>query len=160
MQVPNHGFSAKQLNEREMTDLFEHAFLLMRHAAEKDILAFTLSGINKPMDLEFGPTGSVVNITDDLLHSHAKFLEQLYERIVSLARNDSMTATIRGFNDKTRRYPCPDCRKPYCPSCGKCECVKRAEDSKTCPGCHLNLHRSQMKRGACMECIKRGRVKL
>ena len=112
MQVPNHGFSAKQLNEREMTDLFEHAFLLMRHAAEKDILAFTLSGINKPMDLEFGPTGSVVNITDDLLHSHAKFLEQLYERIVSLARNDSMTATIRGFNDKTHYIRLLDLETP------------------------------------------------
>ncbi|MCC6174053.1 MAG: ImmA/IrrE family metallo-endopeptidase [Chloroflexi bacterium] len=65
-----------------------------------------------------------------------------------------------GFNGKTRRYPCPDCRRPYCPSCDKCECVRRAYDSKVCPGCHLSLHRSQMKQGACAECIKRGKVKI
>ena len=112
MQIPNRGFSTKPLNERDMTDLFEHAFLLIRHAAEKDIQAFTLSGINKPMDLEFGPTGGVVNITDDLLHSHAKFLEQLYERVVSLARNDSMTATIRSFNDKTHYIRLLDLEAP------------------------------------------------
>lgn len=112
MQVPNRGFSTKSLSEREMIDLFEHAYLLMRHAAEKDISAFTLSGINKPMELEFGPTGSVVNITNDLLHSHAKFLEQLYERIVSLTRNDSMVATIRAFNDRTHYIRLLDLEAP------------------------------------------------
>ena len=112
MQVPNHGFSAKSLSERETADLFEHAFLLMRHAVEKDIASFTLSGINKPLELEFDADGKAVNITDDLIHSHTKFLEQLYERIVSLARNDAMTAAIRSFNDKTHYVRLLDLETP------------------------------------------------
>ncbi len=112
MQVPNRGFSAKPLSEREIADLFEHAFLLMRHAVEKDATAFTLSGINKPMDLQFDADGKVVNVSEDLLHSHAMFLEQLYERVVSLARNDTMTAAIRGFNDKTHYVRLLDLEAP------------------------------------------------
>ena len=112
MQVPNHGFSAKPLSERETADLFEHAFLLMRYAVEKDVAAFTLSGINKPMDLMFDGGGRVENVSDDLLHSHARFLEQLYERIVSLARNDDMIAAIRSFNDKTHYVRLLDLEAP------------------------------------------------
>ena len=112
MQVPNHGFSAKPLSERETADLFEHAFLLMRYAVEKDAASFTLSGINKPMDLTFDGGGRVENVSDDLLHSHARFLEQLYERIVSLARNDDMIAAIRSFNDKTHYVRLLDLEAP------------------------------------------------
>lgn len=112
MQVPNHGFSAKPLSAHETANLFEHAFLLMRYAVEKDVAAFTLSGINKPMELTFDANGNVGNLSDDLLHSHAMFLEQLYERIVSLARNDDMIATIRSFNDKTHYVRLLDLEAP------------------------------------------------
>lgn len=112
MQVPNHGFSAKPLSERETADLFEHAFLLMRYAVEKNVANFTLLGINKPMDFTFDANGNIGNVSDDLLHSHATFLEQLYERIVSLARNDDMTATIRSFNDKTHYIRLLDLEAP------------------------------------------------
>lgn len=112
MQVPNHGFSAKSLSERDTADLFEHAFLLMRHAVEKNIASFTLSGINKPLDLELDADGKAVNVTEDLIHSHAKFLEQLYERIVLLAHNDAMTAAIRSFNDKTHYVRLLDLETP------------------------------------------------
>lgn len=112
MQVPNKGFFAKPLTEHEVVDLFEHAFLLMRHAIEKDVLGFTLSGINKPMELTFDADGKVVDVTEDLVHSHAKFLEQLWERVVSVARNDSMLATIRSFNDRTHYVRLLDLRAP------------------------------------------------
>ncbi len=101
MQTPHKGFFAKQLSEREMADLFEHAFLVMRHATEKEVSSFTLSGINKPLELTFDANGKVIDITPDLLHSHARFLEQLYERISLLSRNDSMVAAVRNFNDRT-----------------------------------------------------------
>jgi DNA-binding GntR family transcriptional regulator len=112
MQIPNKGYFAKPLTEKEMLDAFEHAFLVMRHAIEKGVLGFTLSGLNKPLELTYDANGRIIDITPDLVHSHTRFLEQLFERIGSLGQNESLLATVRSFNDKTHYVRLLDLEAP------------------------------------------------
>jgi hypothetical protein len=54
--------------------------------------------------------------------------------------------TVRGF-------PCPDCREPYCPQCGKCRCQRQALREQMCAGgCFLMFQPHLLVNGLCEDC--------
>jgi DNA-binding GntR family transcriptional regulator len=101
MSIPHRGFFSKPLTLDEMSELHEMAFVLMRHAAERNITAFTLSGMRKPAEFTFDANGRIVGLSPDALESYAEFVEQLFVRIVSMSENDAMIAVTRNFVDRT-----------------------------------------------------------
>ncbi|WP_074466418.1 ImmA/IrrE family metallo-endopeptidase [Arthrobacter sp. SW1] len=57
-----------------------------------------------------------------------------------------------GSSFELRGYPCPDCKKPYCPRCGKCPCQKDTQTMGACTNCFLQLHPNLITNGLCVEC--------
>jgi hypothetical protein len=55
------------------------------------------------------------------------------------------TRTVRG-------YPCPDCGEPFCPSCQRCRCDRRARSEVTCSRCFLSYQAHLVVDGLCEEC--------
>lgn len=57
-----------------------------------------------------------------------------------------------GATHHVRGYPCPTCRKHYCPSCKQCPCEKSAARESTCSRCFLSYQPHLLIRGLCEEC--------
>ncbi|MFJ6677345.1 ImmA/IrrE family metallo-endopeptidase [Actinosynnema sp. NPDC091369] len=58
-----------------------------------------------------------------------------------------------GFNGMVSGWPCPDCEKPYCKKCGRCDCERRAALTERCRGgCSLHLPRHTLINGVCDDC--------
>ncbi len=58
-----------------------------------------------------------------------------------------------GQSQTVRGYPCPDCRKPYCPHCGHCRCQRIAQREQMCEGnCFLRFQPHLLVNGLCDEC--------
>jgi DNA-binding GntR family transcriptional regulator len=112
MSIPNRGFFTKPLNLEEMSELYEMAFVLMRHAIEKNVTAFTMSGIAQPAEFTFDENGRVASLPAEALESYAEFIELLYERIVSLSKNEAMIAVTRNFVDRTHYVRMLDLEMP------------------------------------------------
>jgi hypothetical protein len=58
-----------------------------------------------------------------------------------------------GFTGSFRGYPCPTCRKPYCPQCKRCECDRRAErPSARCSRCQVTYPAHLLEDDVCVDC--------
>ncbi|HET8726068.1 MAG TPA: GntR family transcriptional regulator [Alphaproteobacteria bacterium] len=99
--VPNKGFFAKTLSVQEMNELLELAYVLLGHSIKKNLADFTMTGIHQPVAPQVGPAGRSCALTEDFLAAHARFVEQVFERIVSLSGNEAMVSVIRNINDRT-----------------------------------------------------------
>jgi hypothetical protein len=55
------------------------------------------------------------------------------------------TRTVRG-------YPCSTCKEPFCPSCQRCRCDRRAQSEVTCSKCYLAYQAHLVVGGLCEEC--------
>ena len=66
--------------------------------------------------------------------------------------------TLCGFEGVTSRFPCPDCHKPYCPKCGKCECYRRAQHEGVCRACREKVPIRRLVNGVCNDCRSQGRT--
>ena len=52
-----------------------------------------------------------------------------------------------------RGYPCPNCHRHFCPSCGGCLCDKRAASETTCTSCGLEKAKHLIQpSGICVDC--------
>lgn len=61
--------------------------------------------------------------------------------------------TCCGQTHTVRTYPCPTCEEPYCPTCGKCRCDRRAANENVCRGrCGLQYLPHLLENGLCEDC--------
>ncbi|WP_231252654.1 hypothetical protein [Nocardioides furvisabuli] len=67
-----------------------------------------------------------------------------------------LEADIRccGGTQKARGFPCPECRRLFCPKCGGCLCTQRASNEATCRACGLEKAKHLMdSSGFCVDCM-------
>lgn len=57
-----------------------------------------------------------------------------------------------GRSQTVRGYPCPDCGKPFCPTCGRCRCERIAQRERACDACFLRFQPHLLVDGLCEEC--------
>jgi hypothetical protein len=67
------------------------------------------------------------------------------QRLELLVRCCGQTRTVRG-------YPCSTCKEPFCPSCQRCRCDRRAQSEVTCSKCYLAYQAHLVVGGLCEEC--------
>lgn len=51
-----------------------------------------------------------------------------------------------------RGYPCPNCREPFCPKCGRCRCDRQAAAEQICQRCFVRYLPHLLVNGLCEEC--------
>ena len=57
-----------------------------------------------------------------------------------------------GRKFETRGYPCPNCRKPYCPSCKNCPCDRASAAAVVCTNCFIERQAHLVTDGVCLDC--------
>lgn len=58
-----------------------------------------------------------------------------------------------GGTQTARGFPCPQCRRLYCPKCGGCLCTQRAANERTCRACGLQMAKHLIgSSGICVDC--------
>ncbi|GAA1292177.1 hypothetical protein GCM10009634_45010 [Saccharothrix xinjiangensis] len=57
-----------------------------------------------------------------------------------------------GFDGSVTGWPCPQCSKPYCPRCNRCDCERREALEGRCTKCFLHLPRRSLVNGVCSDC--------
>jgi hypothetical protein len=67
------------------------------------------------------------------------------QRLELSVRCCGQTRTVRG-------YPCSTCREPFCPSCKRCRCDRRAQSEVACSKCYLAYQTHLIVDGLCEEC--------
>jgi len=111
MSTPNRGHFGKPFDADEQIELYELAGAILVHAVRKNIEDFSISGLSKPMEIEFDASGRIVSNSEPFTKSHAMFIEQLFERIAQLACNKEMLRVIRNFIDRTHTIRMLDLRE-------------------------------------------------
>lgn len=109
--TPNRGHFAKSYDTNEQAALYELAVTILVHCVQKGISEFSLSGLSKPMDIEYDAEGRLVSNSEPFTKSHAMFIEQIYERMAQLSRNGEMLRVIRNFIDRTHTVRVLDLRE-------------------------------------------------
>ena len=98
------GFWMRPHSVKELRDKYKLTYLLLAHSTKFDVGAFTMEGLEKPLDFEYDVQGVFINTNDDLINTHCRFIEQLFERMVSVGDNTEFDRIIRQFNDFTRPF--------------------------------------------------------
>ncbi len=111
MATPNRGHFSKPYDLREQVELYELAGAILIHGMRKNIAEFSISGLSKPMDIEYDEQGRLVSNSEPFIKSHAMFIEQLFERIAQLADNREMLRVVRNFIDRTHAIRLLDLRE-------------------------------------------------
>ncbi|MGQ2915226.1 hypothetical protein [Microbacterium invictum] len=57
-----------------------------------------------------------------------------------------------GTDFQVRGYPCPTCQKPYCPSCGLCQCERATASDQSCTECFRLYRPALLEDGVCVDC--------
>lgn len=99
--TPNRGFFAKTLSVEEMSALYELAFLILRHAIEKNAGGFDLVNLLRPSDPQMVLGSYSGERAAETHKARARYIEHLFERIAALSANDAMIDIIKNFNDRT-----------------------------------------------------------
>jgi hypothetical protein len=66
-----------------------------------------------------------------------------------------LEAEIRccGGTQQARGFPCPQCRRLFCPKCGGCLCTQRAANESTCRSCGMEKAKHLIgSSGICVDC--------
>lgn len=94
-----------------------------------------------------GRVVAVFSVTDvwgaERLHLDAP--REFDQRLQLTVRCCGQTHTVRG-------YPCSTCGEPFCPSCQRCRCDRRAQSEITCTKCFLAYQAHLVVDGLCEEC--------
>jgi DNA-binding GntR family transcriptional regulator len=93
---PHRGFFAKALSLREMTDLYEFGYSLLKYAVEKSIddpRAAPASALDALIE-------RVAN-TEHEVQACATGVEQILEKLMSFTQNDVMQAVFHNFHERT-----------------------------------------------------------
>jgi DNA-binding GntR family transcriptional regulator len=97
---PHRGFFAKRLSLRELTELYEFIYLLLRRAIEKST-DMPSTAISSTLD---ALVDEIVNVADGRQNDVdlcATQMEQVVEKLVSFSQNDVMLSACRNFNERT-----------------------------------------------------------
>jgi len=115
--VHRRGFFARELCAKEMIDLYECAALLLKRALaqgrEEDssdafgALALRAAGI-PAMDAE----AETAAVPEDRARECAEYLEQVYDRIAHLSRNDVLISMVRNIMERTHYVRLVDLQAP------------------------------------------------
>jgi hypothetical protein len=57
-----------------------------------------------------------------------------------------------GFSGGTTGFPCPECKKPFCPRCKCCDCERRAALTNRCTECFTSVPHRDLLDGVCSNC--------
>ncbi|WP_349899216.1 ImmA/IrrE family metallo-endopeptidase [Parafrigoribacterium soli] len=63
-----------------------------------------------------------------------------------------LQGTCCGKAFQRRGYPCPTCKKPYCPECGKCPHERNGSGDVSCDVCSLLTPPARIIDGICVDC--------
>lgn len=103
--VPNRGFFTRTIDVDELRDLYELAFVVLKHAIKHSIENGddSVRALIPSEQFQFNHSGTALNgsALDAQNQSYASRIERLYEEIAMLSGNATMIDTIRAFNDKT-----------------------------------------------------------
>ncbi|HSV24100.1 MAG TPA: GntR family transcriptional regulator [Xanthobacteraceae bacterium] len=101
--VPRRGFFAKTLTSREMIDLYQFGFLIVKQTLERHFDAIDIATCDGLVSAHGATVASdqAPDQPERPARRYARYLEQLYEKVVFLSRNEVMIATIRNFVDRT-----------------------------------------------------------
>jgi len=97
---PHRGFFAKALSVREMTELYELGYLLLKSAIAKSADNRAVVGTSALDSLVADLTQIAVNGESDR-HVCATQLEQVLQKFVSSAKNNVMHSAFRNFHERT-----------------------------------------------------------
>ena len=100
--VQNRGFFAKALEARKLKESQELAFVILRHAVERNVAGFCTPGVPRAIDVLHAFDEKSCENPEELCRSRAVFVEQLYERIASLSGSKTMVDQIQVFNEQSR----------------------------------------------------------
>lgn len=87
-----------------LRDDFECAFAILKYAVEKDLPAFTFSGLRFPPCLKGGAPPNDIGKSDAFAIEMVIFQEHLHDRITLLAQNRQMLREIWALNERTRQF--------------------------------------------------------
>jgi hypothetical protein len=85
---------------------------------------------------------------DDIWNSEPAYLWDAPE----IDRRPVTTITCCGQTRDVRGWPCPTCREPDCPVCGKCGCDRAAEQETMCTKCFQKKMPHLLTSGVCVDC--------
>ncbi|APZ33039.1 hypothetical protein BOH66_01055 [Microbacterium aurum] len=63
-----------------------------------------------------------------------------------------LRGTCCGRDFQVAGYPCPKCKKPFCPSCGLCPCQRSSAADALCDECFRLFRPHLLEGGLCVEC--------
>lgn len=63
-----------------------------------------------------------------------------------------LSGSCCGATFERRGYPCPDCRRPFCPRCGDCRCTRDAKRAVRCTRCLVEVQPHLVVAGLCVDC--------
>jgi hypothetical protein len=67
-------------------------------------------------------------------------------------RPSSGIRCICGYDGTVTGWPCPDCKRHFCPRCKGCDCTRKAALTERCDRCFLHVPRSDLETGVCSAC--------
>lgn len=109
--APRRGFFAKTLNLKEMIELIQLRFLILKSSVEQaaNLIAGSATSAPSPiirgagMVSDAGPSASTANrISSDQLDEAIRCIEKTSESVVALCHNDVMLRALGNVNDRTR----------------------------------------------------------
>lgn len=97
---PHRGFFAKALSVREMTELYEFGYLLLRRAIEKSIDTSGVT-VSTALDVLIEDVARITHSDESDLDFCATQIEQVIHKLVSFAQNDVMYSVFRNYLERT-----------------------------------------------------------
>ena len=64
----------------------------------------------------------------------------------------TLTGYCCGHDFKGRGFPCSECSKPFCPTCGLCKCQRDATREAPCSSCFTMYLPHLLENGLCENC--------
>jgi DNA-binding GntR family transcriptional regulator len=103
--APRRGFFAKTLHAKEMIDLYECGFLILKQALERNVDAFDIRSFEAFPSTMAHRAVALTDRTEELPETQvrqcAHYLEHIYENVVALSENEVMISTVRNIIDRT-----------------------------------------------------------
>jgi hypothetical protein len=85
-------------------DDFRLCFVILKHAIEKDLPAFTFSDLRIPAVIQQRQAGGLVSREESLAIEVSIFQDHIQDRVTLLAQNSRMLREIWGVNERTRSF--------------------------------------------------------
>ena len=108
---PNYGFFAKVLSVREVVELYEFGYTLVRLAVAKGIEA-PAPGHAAAIEAIVRELAQLARLTRDEPDACRLRIEQVFQRLVWLAPNGPALAAFRNFQDRTHHLRLLDLERP------------------------------------------------